>query len=301
MYIACVLVERRKSTNNANLSSRRHTFSRIVSFEPFSWGYEFLQYASAAAPHQNSHWMRVRFEALVEADEMFMYHCFVRHLLLKLHGFFDGGELTVLQQVRHFCEAALFGELFDRISTIEQDTFFAIYVRDFGLAAGRRREPWIEGAYSCGRLQLSHVNERLSCLVFQHGQFHGGSVRHPQFRLLGHVLSILGFLSIHSFSTCSFLSRVDGCGGASLRRRNVFRVEIPTEKARQPFPWLRPRTIPLGKGNRSRSVPFEESRLKGGDGCSPRASTGSLDSTRPLVWPQEVNLLLTDRHLAGGV
>mmetsp|Transcript_6027 Transcript_6027/g.37368 ORF Transcript_6027/g.37368 Transcript_6027/m.37368 type:complete len:128 (+) Transcript_6027:1379-1762(+) len=72
-----------------------------------------------AAAHQNRHGMCVWFEALVETDEMFMHHCFIRQLFLKLHGAFNGGKFTILQQVRHFCKAALFGELFNWISTIE--------------------------------------------------------------------------------------------------------------------------------------------------------------------------------------
>ena len=59
-----------------------------------------------------------------------------------------GGQLSVLEQVGHFEEAGVLGELFDRIPPVAQYPLFTVDVGDGGLAFGGVGESTIEGYQS---------------------------------------------------------------------------------------------------------------------------------------------------------
>jgi hypothetical protein len=70
-----------------------------------------------------------------------------------------GRQLAVEQQIAGFQEVAVFGQLLDRIATIEQNAFVAVDVSDFGFATARRSEAGIVGETAADVIELGNVDD----------------------------------------------------------------------------------------------------------------------------------------------
>ena len=69
--------------------------------------------------------MGVRREPIKEVAHVFVQHAVIREQVRKLFELRRRRKLSVDEQVARFDERGLLGQLFDRVSTVEQDAFFA--------------------------------------------------------------------------------------------------------------------------------------------------------------------------------
>ena len=63
---------------------------------------------------------------------------------LLLHG----RQFPIHEQIAHLHEITVQCQLFNRIATVQQDAFFAVYVSDCRTAAGCGEKAWIIGKYA---------------------------------------------------------------------------------------------------------------------------------------------------------
>ena len=89
---------------------------------------------------QHRHRVTVVHEALDHRICGLMHHRVMRDFAFECRKFRCGRQFAVHQQVSDFKEVRMFGELFDWITAIKQNTFVAIDVRDRGLARCRGGE-----------------------------------------------------------------------------------------------------------------------------------------------------------------
>ena len=68
-------------------------------------------------------------------------------------------QLTVQQQIGHFEEIAVLGQLFDRVAAIQQHTGIAVDVSDLALGARRGHEAGVEREYAVLLGQGTDVND----------------------------------------------------------------------------------------------------------------------------------------------
>ncbi len=95
----------------------------------------------------DGHGVGVAAEAGKEPRHLFMQHGMVGYGVLKFAALCLVRQFAVEQQVAGLEKVAVFGQLVDRITTIEQGTFVAIYVGDFGFATGCCGEAGVVGEH----------------------------------------------------------------------------------------------------------------------------------------------------------
>ena len=103
--------------------------------------------------------MGVAAEALEEAGHLLVHHGVVDHALVEILLLRLGRQLAVEQQVAGFEKVAFFGELFDRIAAVFQDTGVAVDIGDLGLAAAGGGEAGIIGKHSGLGVELGDVDD----------------------------------------------------------------------------------------------------------------------------------------------
>ena len=121
-----------------------------------SW-IEGRQRTDAAGHHR--HRMRVAAEALEEAAHLLVDHRVTGHAIVEIGLLRRRRQFAVQQQVAGLEKVAVLGELLDRITAIEQDTFVAIDIGDLGFAARRRREAGIVGKHPALRVELRNIDD----------------------------------------------------------------------------------------------------------------------------------------------
>src|SRR5690606_39641107 len=90
-------------------------------------------------------------------------------------------QFAVEQQVGGFQVVGLLGELFDRITAVQQDALVAINISDFRLTRGGRHKTWVKGETTRGG-QATDVNYIRAYGASKNGQFYGGSALEDQLR-----------------------------------------------------------------------------------------------------------------------
>ena len=80
--------------------------------------------------------------------KLFVQHRVIGDVVHELVFLIHARQLAVKQQVAHFHEVAVLGQLLDRIPAIKQYPGIAVDVRDLGLAAASRCKSGVEGEMS---------------------------------------------------------------------------------------------------------------------------------------------------------
>ena len=94
---------------------------------------------------QDAHRVGIVVEAVHELLHVLVGHGVAHDFALPVFQLFRRGQLAVQQQVGDFQEAALLGQLFDRVAAIAQDALVAVQIGDRALAGGRIHERRIVG------------------------------------------------------------------------------------------------------------------------------------------------------------
>ena len=94
---------------------------------------------------QDAHRVGIVVETVHELLHVLVGHGVAHDFALPVFELFRRGQLAVQQQVGHFQESALFGQLFDRVAAIAQDAFVPVQVGDGTLAGGGVHEGRIVG------------------------------------------------------------------------------------------------------------------------------------------------------------
>ncbi len=81
--------------------------------------------------------MRVATETTEKARHLLMHHGVMRHAIIEIRFLALGRQFAVKEQVAGLQKIAVFGELFDRISAVQQNSFVAVNVGDLRLAGCR--------------------------------------------------------------------------------------------------------------------------------------------------------------------
>ena len=89
--------------------------------------------------------MRVTAEAGVEPRHLLVHHGVLDDAVVEREVLLAGRQFAVKQQIAGLDEAAVLGELIDRIAAIEQDALVAVDESDLRLAARRGRKARIVG------------------------------------------------------------------------------------------------------------------------------------------------------------
>ena len=114
---------------------------------------------SDAARHHR-HRMRVAPEALIKPAHLLVHHGVAGDTIVEIRLLRRGGKLAVKQEVTGLEEVAVFRQLLDWESAIEQDAFVAVDVGDLRLAASRRGVTGIVGEHPGLGVELADVDDR---------------------------------------------------------------------------------------------------------------------------------------------
>ena len=148
--------------------------------------------------------MRIATEPAEEVVHLFVDHCVVRHETFKFLQLIRGWKIAVKQRKTHFEIVGFFGQLVDRIATVQQFALVAVDKGNRAVAGRRRRKTGIVGEHACLAVQLANIDDVWS------------SGRGKNWQLIGNAINCqrCGFLFGHVFS----LSR-HALGGPKQRQR----------------------------------------------------------------------------------
>jgi len=91
------------------------------------------------------HRVGIAAEALVKAAQLFVHHRVARDRIVEILKFIRRWQFAAQQKMGDFHEAALLGELLDRIAAVQQHAFAAVDEGQLGLAAGGRGKTRVIG------------------------------------------------------------------------------------------------------------------------------------------------------------
>jgi len=89
--------------------------------------------------------MCIAAEALIEAAQLFMHHRVAGDGVVEIFKFIRCRQFPAQQKMGNFHEAAVLGELFDRIAAVQQHAFAAVDEGQLGFATGGRGKAGIVG------------------------------------------------------------------------------------------------------------------------------------------------------------
>ena len=119
------------------------------------------------------HWVRVTAKAVVKARELFMHHGVVRDGVDEFRQLRRIRQLAVHNQVGHFEEAAIRGQILDRITAILQYADVTINVRDAGAAACRGHEAGVVGKQARFAIEGAHIDHIRPFIAAINREIHG--------------------------------------------------------------------------------------------------------------------------------
>ncbi len=105
----------------------------------------------------DGHGMSVAPKSLKEPAHLLVNHRVMDHAIDEIGLLRGGRQFAVQEQVAGLEEIAVFGEVGDRVTAIEQDAFVAVDIGDLGLATGRRRETGVVGEDTRLGIELADV------------------------------------------------------------------------------------------------------------------------------------------------
>jgi len=118
----------------------------------------------------HGHRVRVVMEAVVHAQQRLIDH----RVSLDVHAEFGQllgvWQLAIQQEIGHFDERAMRGQLLDRIAAVHQYAGITVDVGDLALGARRRHEPRIEGKHPVILVEGSDVDHVRTDGTCTHGQ-----------------------------------------------------------------------------------------------------------------------------------
>jgi len=114
------------------------------------------------------HGMRVAPETVVETGQLVMHQGVMTDDVFKLVFLRRIRQFAVAQQVGDFQEVALFGQLLDGITAIQQFTLVAVNESNGGLTTGRRQETGIIGEISGLTTQGTDIDHIIPMRTFQY-------------------------------------------------------------------------------------------------------------------------------------
>ena len=142
------------------------TLARIIDVEIVV--IEGRQRANHTAHHR--HWVRIAAEAIKEAAQLFMQHGVIGHTLAEFLILRGIRQIAIQQQIGNFEEARFFGQLFNRIATIEQNPRIAINVRDGAFAGSGCAIARIKGENAKVAIKLADIRNLRPQRAAQKGQ-----------------------------------------------------------------------------------------------------------------------------------
>jgi len=119
---------------------------------------------------QHGHRVRVVVEALEEVLQRLVHHRVMRDLVLEGRVLVLLRQLAVEQQVGHFQEGRLLGQLLDRVAAVEQHALVTVDVGDRALGAGGGAEAGIVGEVAGVLVQRAQVDAGGAQRAAQQGQ-----------------------------------------------------------------------------------------------------------------------------------
>ena len=106
----------------------------------------------------HGHRVRVATETGIELGQLLMHHRMVLDGFFEIDLLLGIRQFAVLQQVGHLKEIAVFGQLLDRVTAIEEFALVAIDKGDLGLAASRRKKTGVVGKQSGLAAQRANID-----------------------------------------------------------------------------------------------------------------------------------------------
>ncbi len=134
---------------------------------------------------EHRHRVRVVLEAVEESQQRFVDHRVVLDGVREFGELLGGRQLPVDQQVRHFQEVALLGQLLDRVAPVQQHTVVAIDESNFTFARRRGHEARVERKHAVFLGEIAdaeHIGPERAALHFGERLLAGRQI--GQFKLL---------------------------------------------------------------------------------------------------------------------
>ncbi|MNS90676.1 hypothetical protein D3C72_1247370 [compost metagenome] len=103
--------------------------------------------------------MRVAAEATEEELHLFVHHRVLGDGVDELGFLRRVRQFAVQQQVARFHEVGVDGQLFDRVTTVQQLALVAVDVGDRRVAGGRRHKAWVVGELAATGVQFADVDD----------------------------------------------------------------------------------------------------------------------------------------------
>src|SRR5579875_1173041 len=109
---------------------------------------------------KDGHWMGVPAQALEESRHLLMHHRVARDPVVEILLLRRSRQIPIEQKIASFEKVAVFGDLFNRVTAVEQYAFVAVNISDVRFAARRRRKAGIISEHPGRSVKLANIDHR---------------------------------------------------------------------------------------------------------------------------------------------